>query len=117
MKKSNCKIVSIPLSQIEPDPVGDMLTESEAIRPYIDHYCALMGRGDTEKTLGVIAALPLKNRYLSRVVECLAWALADYDDCTVELDMPYMPNLAEIEEQLRLRLWQLRDLIATLEGK
>jgi hypothetical protein len=117
MKKSNGKVVRIPLSQVDTDPVGDMLAESDAIRPYIDHYCALMGRGDTEKTLGVIAALPVDKRYLSRVVQCLDWALADYDSCSIELDMPHMPDLEEIKEKLRFRLWQLRILLTKLEGK
>lgn len=111
------KIKQIPLSQIETDPVSDMLVESESLKPYIDHYCALMQGGDSNKTLGVIAALPVEKRYLSRVIECLDWALADYDSSTVSLDMPYMPDLEDQKEKLWNRAWQVRHLLATLEGK
>lgn len=115
--KSKGKILQIPLSQIEADPVGDMLAESESLRPYIDHYCALMKGADSDKTLRVIADLPVEKRYLFRVVQCLDWALADYDDETAKLDMPYMPDLGDITEKLRLRAWQLIDLLRALEGK
>jgi hypothetical protein len=117
MKKGKGKIVQIPLSEIETDPVGDMLTNSESLKPYIDHYCAVMTGRDSERTLRAIAELPVEKRYLSRALQCLDWALADYDSSTVELDMPYMPDLEDIKEKLRIRLWQLRDLLATLAGK
>ena len=51
------------------------------------------------------------------MIECLDWALADYDSSTVGLDMPYMPDLEDIKEKLWNRAWQVRDLLATLEGK
>jgi hypothetical protein len=117
MKNSERKLVRIPLSQIDTDPAGDMLAESKDIKPYIDHYCALVTGVDSEKTLAAIAALPVDKRYLFRVVQCADWALADYDSSTVKLDIPYMPDLESIKEKLRVRLWQLRDLVATLEGK
>ena len=114
---SKSKVTRIPLSQITTDPVGDMLAESEAIKPYIDHYRALMTGGDSDTTLHTIASLPIEKRYLSRVAQCLDWALADWDNETAKLDMPYMPDLEEIKEKLRIRSWQLRALLATLEGR
>ena len=117
MAISKQKTLRIPLSQIEPDPVGDMLAESDGVKPYINYYCALATGVGIRKTLAVMAALPVDKRYLFRLVQCLDWALADYDDCTVELDMPYMPDLENIKERLQIRLWQLRDLLATLGGK
>jgi hypothetical protein len=54
------KLMQIPLSQIEIDPLGDMLSDSESIKPYINHYCALMTDGDSESTK-VIAECQLRN--------------------------------------------------------
>jgi hypothetical protein len=110
------KITKIPITAIKCDPVGDMLARSDDIQPYIKHYAALMSGGDSEKTLAVIAALPKDKRYLSRVLQCLAWALADFDSETVKLDLPYMDSLDAIKEELAKREWQLRELRRTLGG-
>lgn len=58
MKKCNTKLLSIPVSQVEPDPVGEMPANCGSLKPYIDHYCALITGGDPEKTLEVIADPP-----------------------------------------------------------
>jgi hypothetical protein len=118
MKNSKAgKIVNIPLSQIKTDPAGDMMCRSESLKPYMDYYTAALTRGDTEKALTAIAELPLSKRYVSRVVECLDWALADYDGETVRLDLPYLPDLEEIKEKLQRRFLQLRFLLNELEAK
>jgi hypothetical protein len=117
MKNSKARIVKIPLSQIVTDPAGAMMCRSESLKPYMDYYCAAMTRGDVEKALTVIAKLPLNKRYVSRVVECLDWALADYDGETVRLDLPYLPNLEGIKEKLQNRILQLRFLLSELEAK
>ena len=105
-------IVKIKLSDLETDPVSDMLTNSDHIKPYIDHYVARDSGGDTAKTLAVIATLPKGERYLTRIIQCLAWALSDYTSDTVRMDLPFISaeDLAQMEEELAIREWQLRDL-------
>jgi hypothetical protein len=107
-------LVEIPLSQIHTDPAGEMMCNSESLKPYMDYYKAALTRGDTETALTTIAKLPLNKRYVSRVVECLDWALADYDGETVQLDLPYLPNLEETKEKLQERILQLRFLLDDL---
>jgi hypothetical protein len=113
MKK---RIVRIKLKDIKTDPVGDMLVEGDTLKPYIDHYCALMTGRNSDQTLKVIAALPEEKRYLFRVVQCLDWELADCDSETAKLDMPYVTDLAEVTQKLHLRLMQLADLLRALKG-
>jgi hypothetical protein len=110
------KVTKIALKDIKTHPVGDMLAGGDAMKPYIAHYTAMITGQDSNKTLEEIAALPEDKRYVFRVLQSLDWALADYDSETVKLDMPYIPKLDEIKERLQLRLWQMRDLLAVLEG-
>lgn len=44
MSRRKLTVLQMPLSQLETDPVGDMLASSEGLKPYIDHYCALVQR-------------------------------------------------------------------------
>lgn len=111
------RLLTMPISQIKTDPVGEMLASSDALKPYIDHYKAQQRGGDRDATLGAIAALPESKRYLSRVVECLNWALADFDSETVKLDMPYMSNLDEVKHKLWFRFNQMSVLLKVLQGK
>jgi hypothetical protein len=111
------RIVSIPLKDIETDPVSEMLAKGDALKPYLAHYMEVMRGKDGNQTLKAIADLPKGKRYLHRVRQCLDWALADFDDETAKLDMPYMvEDLEEMQEVLSIRLYQLRSLIATLRG-
>src|SRR5262245_16609831 len=96
----------IRLKDINTHPVGDMLAASENMEPYINHYGALVTDGESEQTLKAIASLPVEKRYITRVMQCLDWALADFDSETVKLDLPYLPELAGAIETLRLRAWQ-----------
>ena len=106
--------IHIPVSQIDSDAVGDMLTKGENMRPYLAYYAALRGKGDVAAAAAVIAALPKENRYLYRVFQCLDRALADFDNETAKLDLRYVENLPELREKLDLQLRRLEILRETL---
>lgn len=107
---------TVLLKDIKTDPAGDMLVKGKDMRPYINHYKAVLSGEDSNATLKIIAGLPSEKRYLSRVVQCLDWALADFDSETAKLDMPYISDLDEVQAKLQHRLMQLNILFQTLKG-
>lgn len=115
MKKA--RPIKVKLSDLELDPVGDMLVAGENMKPYISHLKAQMTGADIEATLAAIAALPVEKRYLFRIEQCLGWALADFDSETAKLDAPYMPDLAATIMNLKVRVYQLLRLLEVLQGE
>jgi hypothetical protein len=64
-----------------------------------------------------IAAIPEDNRYLTRVLDSLDSAFADFDTQTAQLDLPHMQNRKPeaIKYYLRFRLQQFKMLLETVE--
>jgi hypothetical protein len=57
--------------------------------------------------------LPLEKRYTWRVYSALRWALADFEDEYVGLDLPNIPEpmRSEMTKELELRFLQLQMLL------
>ena len=106
---------TISLKDIAIDPLAKELAESEEA-PYIDYFMKTMTRdaAGTQAALKVLRDLPLEKRYIWRVFSALKWALADFDDECVRLDLPNIPEAkrAEILRELEMRFRQLRMLLA-----
>ncbi len=66
-----------------------------------------------ESALHVLRDLPLEKRYTWRVFSVLKWALADFDDECLKLDLPYIPETkrAEMLKELQIRLLQFEMLV------
>jgi hypothetical protein len=101
----------IPLSEIKIDPLAQELVRSEQSRPYMDYWMRAYSNdaAGVETAREVLRDLPLEKRYTWRVFSALKWALADFDDEGVKLDLPYIPETtrAEMVRELEIRLQQL----------
>lgn len=79
----------IPLKEIAIDPLAQELVRSEQSRPYMDYWLKAYANdaAGVESALQVLRDLPLEKRYTWRVFSALKWALADFDDECVKLDL------------------------------
>lgn len=108
---------NVPLRGIKVDPLAHELAISEGNRPYLD--CVIKAYRNNpvglEAAHQVVRDLPLEKRYVWRVFSALKWALADFDDEYVALDLPHIPEptRSEMTKELELRLQQLRMLLQT----
>lgn len=81
--------------------------------PYLEYFALLAkGRG-TEAAEQQIAAIPENKRYLTRILDCLDSAFADFDRETAKLDLPYMQHRQPevIKSYLEFRLHQFASLL------
>ena len=105
----------IPLKEIAIDPLAQELVRSEQARPYTDYLMKAYTNdaGGVESALQVLRDLPLEKRYTWRVFSALKWALADFDDECVRLDLPNIPEIkrTEMVRELGIRLQQLAMLL------
>jgi hypothetical protein len=110
----------IPLSEIKIDPLAQELVRSEQSRPYMDYWMKSYSNdaAGTEAALKVLRELPLEKRYTWRVFSALKWALADFDDECVKLDLPHIPETtrAEIVKELQIRFLQLEMLLKVFKA-
>ena len=68
-----------PLARFIPKTGAQELVRSERMKPYLAFLKAQMSGQDTEPYLAALAALPLEERYVWRVVSALKWAFCDLD--------------------------------------
>jgi hypothetical protein len=110
---------SIPVDHIQTDPHAGELPRFEDSRPYDEYVMALMSREDTGKALAAIAALPIVDRYTSRIVSGLNFGLADFDSVCVRADIDTLSasDLADLREQLLARPYQLSKFLLLIYGK
>jgi hypothetical protein len=105
----------IPLNEIRIDPLAQELVRSEHARPYMDYWMKAYSNdaAGVESALQVLRDLPLEKRYTWRVFSALKWALADFDDECVKLDLPHIPETkrAEMVKELQVRFLQLEMLL------
>ena len=81
---------------------------------YITADCSGMSTKEAERR---IAAIPEDKRYLTRVLDSLDSAFADFDTETATLDLPHMENRKPeaIKRYLEFRLRQFKMLIDAVE--
>jgi hypothetical protein len=110
--------VKVPLKDIDFDPLGEALTDSPEMKPYLDHYREVMQGRSGQHTLKAIAALPKSKTYLHRVMQQLDLAFADWDSETVKLDLANLhpDDLTDLQELLSLRAYQIESLYTTVMG-
>src|ERR1039457_238436 len=68
------KISGGPISEIHSEDGAQELVRSERMKPYLALLKAQIGGQDTEPFLTALAALPLEERYVWRVISALKWA-------------------------------------------
>ena len=84
---------------------------------YLEYFAAACSGMSTKEAERQIAAIPEEKRYLTRVLDSLDSAFADFDTETAMLDLPHMQNCKPeaIKRYLEVRLQQLKLLLDAVE--
>jgi len=84
---------------------------------YMEYWLADYSGRSKEESERRIAAIPEGKRYLTRVLDSLDNAFADFDTATAELYLPHMQNRKPeaIKHYLELRLKQFKLLLDAVE--
>jgi hypothetical protein len=112
------KISNLPISEIHSEEGAQDLVRSEKMKPYLALLKAQMSGQDTEPYLAALAALPLEERYVWRVVSALKWAFCDLDTETAMADLHTLSeaDLKKVVEPLSLRAIQFCMFVNALLG-
>jgi hypothetical protein len=92
------KTSSLPISEIRSEEGAEDLVRSERIKPYLALLKAQISGQDTEPYLAAIAALPLEERYVWRVISALKWAF-----CYLETENA-IADFRTLSEEDRMRV-------------
>jgi hypothetical protein len=113
------KIIRLPTSEIHTEAGAQELVLSERMKPYLALLKAQMGGQDTEPYLAALAALPLEERYVWRVISALKWAFCDLDTENAIADVHTLSeeDLKKVVEPLSLRTIQLCLFVNSLVGE
>jgi hypothetical protein len=84
---------------------------------YLEYFTAACSGMSTKEAERQIAAIPEGERYLTRVLDSLDNAFADFDTETAKLDLPNMQNRKPeaIKRYLEFRLQQFKMLLDAVE--
>ena len=84
---------------------------------YLEYFAAACSGTSTKEAERRIAAIPEDKRYLTRVLDSLDSAFADFDTETAMLDLPHMQNRKPeaIKHYLEFRLQQFKMLLDAVE--
>ena len=84
---------------------------------YLEYFTAACSGRSTKEAERRIAAIPEGKRYLTRVLDSLDSAFADFDTETAMLDLPHMQNRKpeSIKHFLEFRLRQFKMLLDAVE--
>jgi hypothetical protein len=84
---------------------------------YLEYFTADCSGRNTKEAETRIAAVPEEKRYLTRVLDSLDSAFADFDTETAMLDLPHMQNRKPeaIKRYLEFRLRQFKMLLDAVE--
>jgi hypothetical protein len=113
------KTKRLPINEIRTEPGAQELVRSERMKPYLALLKAQMGGQDTEPYLAALAALPLEERYVWRVISALKWAFCDLEteSATADLHTLSEEDLKKVVEPLTLRATQFCLFVNALLGE
>jgi len=113
------KIGSLPISEIHSEDGAQELVRSEKMKPYLALLKAQMSGQDTEPYLAALAALPLEERYVWRVISALKWAFCDLETENAIADFRTLSeeDRVRVVEPLTLRATQFCLFINALIGE
>ena len=116
---TNGKVRSIAMSELNIEEGAQDLVRSEKMKPYLALLKARIGGQDTEPYLDALAALPLEERYVWRVISALKWAFCDLETESVTVDLHTLgeQDLKKVVKPLTLRATQFCLFVNALLGE
>ena len=116
---SKAPIKNVPISEIRIEPGSEELVRSDGMKLYLEVLKAEISGRDTGPALAALAALPLEQRYVWRVISALKWGLCDLDTESVAANVETLSEqeLKTVAEPLALRAMQLSLFIKALVGE
>ena len=113
------KISRLPISEIQFEEGAQELIRSEKMKPYLALLKAQIGGQDTEPFLTTLAALPLEERYVWRVISAMKWAFCDLETESAIADFRTLSeeDRVRVAEPLTLRATQFCLFVNALLGK
>lgn len=108
----------IPIDALRVESGSEELVNSESMKPYLELLMAEMEGRDTSRALAALAALPLEQRYVWRVMSALKWGLCDLETENVAADIATLSeqDLKSVAEPLALRAMQFSLFVKALVG-
>jgi len=116
-KRTHVQMRTRDLKDFEWSPgLAEELTKS-VDSSYLDYFEAAYSGRSTKEAESRIAAIPEEKRYLTRVLDSLDTAFADFDSETAKLDLPHMRSRTPeaIKRYLEFRLRQVKLLLDAVE--
>jgi hypothetical protein len=95
MPKRTYKITP-PISSLKPDPEGSGIFDAPQMQIYDEIIMATMQGLDPSETIQRLVAVPVEERYTSRIIAALGFAFGDFDSACVRIDLDTLPA-AEVE--------------------
>ena len=116
MAEAQMKMIAI--SDLHQETGAAELVRSDDMKVYLELLKAEMAGVDPGPALKALAALPLTERYVWRVISALKWALCDLDTENVAADMKTLSeqDLAQVAEPIALRAMQFSLFVKALMG-
>ena len=113
------KISRLPISEIQFEEGAQELIRSEKMKPYLALLKAQIGGQDTEPFLTTLAALPLEERYVWRVISAMKWAFCDLETESAIADFRTLSeeDRVRVAEPLTLRATQFCLFVSALLGE
>jgi hypothetical protein len=114
-KVANMRVKDVNVFELTPGLADALSASLDA--SYLEYFAAVCSGMSTEEVERQIAAIPEGERYLTRVLDSLDNAFADFDTETAKLDLPNMQNRKPeaIKRYLEFRLQQFKMLLDTVE--
>ena len=115
-KLTNMPIKNLHAFELTPGLAGAL---TESMDPsYMDYFEAASSGGNLKEVEKRIAAIPEEKRYLTRILDSLENAFADFDSSTAKLDLPNMKRIKpeDIKLYLGVRLQQMGILLTVVEN-
>ena len=113
------KIRNLSISEIHSEEGSQELVRSEKMKPYLANLKAQIAGHDTEPHLAALAALPLEERYVWRVISALKWAFCDLETESAIADFRTLSeeDRVKVAEPLTLRATQFCLFVNALLGE
>ena len=113
------KIRNLPISEIHSEEGAQDLVRSERMKPYLALLKAQMAGQHTEPHIAALAALPLEERYVWRVISALKWAFCDLETESAIADFRTLSedDCLKVAEPLTLRATQFCLFVNALIGE